>query len=113
VSDELNEAQERIFRAGDEFEVHARTFEWTQQGAATLALVEVVRQIGIEMLAGHTTIYEMESAAEELAAPETLYTGGEAVTSPVTASDLEHYCQRERRVVGLARRACPHEECAS
>lgn len=112
---EWNEAQGRINEAGYTGEQQAWQSSDSLHGltSAVLALVDVVRQVGIEMLAVDTTIYEMESVAEELAAPETLYVGGEAVTSPVTPSDIEHYCQQERRVVGWARRACPHTECAT
>lgn len=112
---EWNEAQGRINEAGYTGEQQA----WQSSGSlhgltsAVLALVDVVRQVGIEMLADHTTIYEMDETAQELAEPETLYVGGEAqpVTNPVTASDIEHYCGKERRVVDGARRDCPHGDC--
>lgn len=80
MSDEWNEAQGRINDAGANFEHLAHNQPPSMEGYALLALVDVVRQVGIEMLGVDTTIYSMEESAEELAAPETLYVGGEDVT---------------------------------
>lgn len=82
MSDEWNEAQGRINMAGEVHLRHAASTADADQGilSALLGLTEVIRQVGIEMLGVDTTIYSMEESAEELAAPETLYVGGEDVT---------------------------------
>ena len=116
MSDDVdwNAAQERINQAGYDYFEGARR-DPTASGAtasAILALTEVVRQIGIEMVATAAVTFEMEETAQELA-DQTVYASTEwaeraSVTRHVTDPPIpaEHYCSRDRMVLPGSAERC-------
>ena len=99
----MSEAQERISAAGFNYEDTARQMLPSQEGYALLAILDVVRQIGIEMFEP----VEEVTLEVGVSGAETLYSGA-APELPVTrhVTVREHYCPVSRRVEDGTKQEC-------